>query len=154
MLALAPFRRAALAAALDSEEKRLRQPLDDLVSYGLLVRHGEWYEASHALIHTYASEKVLPGADTLRRLGAFYDAFARDQRQQGAPGYARLDGERPHIMSVLRKCVELGESDVARGLAWAIEEAIGGKVDIEIHDIPWFEGSPAQGDQDVWIARW
>ena len=41
-----------------------------------------------------------------------------------------------------------------RWLAWAIEEAVGGKVDIEIHDIPWFEGSPAQGDQDVWIARW
>jgi tetratricopeptide (TPR) repeat protein len=100
-LALAPFKREPLAAALDVAAEELRRPLDELVRYGLLTRDGDRYEVSHALAHTYARQRVdLPEA-ALVRLAGYYDALARRESAQGLAGYRRLDAIRPHLLAVL-----------------------------------------------------
>ncbi|MBN1482773.1 tetratricopeptide repeat protein [candidate division KSB1 bacterium] len=122
LLALAPFTRTVLAAALAVSEKELRRPLDELVNYGLLLHHDQWYELSHALIHTYASEKLRPAPEAVQRLTTYYNDFAREQRKKGLPGYALLDAQRGHFMQVLGRCVQMGELEAAGQLAWAVED--------------------------------
>jgi hypothetical protein len=100
LLALAPFDRAPIAAALDWSPHQLHKPLGELVSYGLLAHEGDRYEVSHALVHTYARERVEPENEALTQLAAYYDALTREQQEQGLPGYRRLDIERSHIMRV------------------------------------------------------
>jgi tetratricopeptide (TPR) repeat protein len=122
LLALAPFGRAPIAAALDLSSHQLHKPLGELVSYGLLSRSGERYEVSHALVHTYARERVEAGAAAVTRLAVYYDALAGKQRERGVPGYRRLDLERGHLMRVLRACVERGRWEEVRSLVWAVED--------------------------------
>ena len=122
LLALAPFGRAVLAAALGRQDKALRGPLDALVNYGLLLHQDQQYEVSHALVHTYAQEKVPPEGQTVQRLARYCNESARAQCEQGLEGYRRLDGERPHIVKVLKKCMVLKAWQAARDLAWAVED--------------------------------
>jgi tetratricopeptide (TPR) repeat protein len=140
LLALAPFDRDPIAAALQARNpkglisfvkrffrQKLEEPklnlhraLGELVSYGLLARSGERYEVSHALVHTYARKRVEPEDGAVARLAAYYDALAREQRERGLPGYRRLDIERSHIMRVLRTCTERDRWEAVDRLAWAL----------------------------------
>jgi hypothetical protein len=121
LLALAPFDRDPIAAALDPSDHHLHKPLGELVSYGLLSREGDRYEVSHALVHTYARKRVEPEDGTVTRLAAYYSALAREQQERGVPGYRRLDVERGHLMRVLRTCAEREEWEAVRSLVWAAE---------------------------------
>lgn len=103
--------------------------LGQLVSYGLLLRPTDRYETGHALIHTYARRRLAAPDELLIRLAGYYDALAREQRELGPPGYAVLDGERSHLLTVLERCVERGAWEAARGLVWAV----GSYLDIQGH---------------------
>jgi tetratricopeptide (TPR) repeat protein len=122
VLALAPFERAVLAAALELEPGELRGPVGELVSYGLLVREGARYAVSHALVHTYARERVAPAAEAVARLAGYYDALAEAESAKGPEGYRRLDGERGHVMRVLRAGAERERWAAVRSLVWAVED--------------------------------
>jgi tetratricopeptide (TPR) repeat protein len=122
LLALAPFGREPIAAALDVAPNRLRKPLGELVSYGLLSRNEEWYEVSHALVHTYARERVQPEDEVVTRLAAYYVALAETESEKGLPGYRRLDTERGHLMRVLGMSAERGRWEAVRSLVWAVED--------------------------------
>lgn len=102
VLAFAPVNREMLMAALPGMQ--LRRPLNELINYGLLLRDGECYTLSHALIHTYIRERCSAPMEVVERLAAFYTAFAHEQSKQKLAGYARLDAERVHIMRVLEMC--------------------------------------------------
>ena len=120
LLALAPFSRAVVQAALP--EVNTRRALGELVSYGLLLRTTERYETGHALIHTYARRRLVAPDEALIRLAEFYTKLAREQSQLGPPGYAVLDAERIHLVTVLERCVEREAWEVARSLAWGVED--------------------------------
>lgn len=100
-LALSPFSWEVVAAGLAWSERQVKEGLGELVSYGLLWRDEEKYEVSHALIHTYARESLEVAGEVLRRLGEYYEAFARRERERGLAGYWRLDEQRDHILRVL-----------------------------------------------------
>lgn len=120
LLALAKFERKPVAAALDCPIETLRKPLSELVNYGLLQRSGEYYEVTHALIYTYTRERMLPAAETLRRLVDYYTALTGEQQALGLPGYQRLTGERVHLLQVLCACADNEEWKMADRLAWAL----------------------------------
>ena len=132
LLALAPFSRDPIAAALDRSPNQLRRQMGELVSYGLLLRSASSpsggnegdlrYAVSHALMHTYARECCRPADGVAGRLAGYYDTLAREQRELGPEGYARLDFERAHLMRVLRACVEGELWEPARSLVWAVED--------------------------------
>ncbi len=123
ILALAPFDREAVAAALEAEAPTAGRALGELVDYGLLLRdEHKRYQAGHALVHTYARRRLAPPGEALGRLAAHYDGFAREQRELGLEGYARLNDERPHLMAVLETCVNREAWEAARSLAWAVED--------------------------------
>jgi hypothetical protein len=91
LLALAPFNRKPIAAALDLTSNQLRQPLGELVNYGLLLHGEERYVVSHALVHTYARECCRPADGVAGCLAGYYDALAETESVKGREGYARLD---------------------------------------------------------------
>jgi tetratricopeptide (TPR) repeat protein len=122
LLALAPFRRAPLAAALAASPNALRKPLGELVRYGLLARDEAGYTASHALVHTYARACCLPESGAIARLTTYYDALAREECAKGLVGYRRLDAERAHMMRVLASCVDRERWKAARSLVWAVRD--------------------------------
>jgi tetratricopeptide (TPR) repeat protein len=133
ILALASFDRAAVAAALEVSVPAAGRALGELVDYGLLLRGEEGrYQASHALVHTYARERLGPAIEVIERLAAHYTALTEEQSALGLEGYARLDAERPHLMAVLARCVQ-GESwQESLSLAWAIS-GHKGYLDIQGH---------------------
>jgi tetratricopeptide (TPR) repeat protein len=122
LLALSPFRREPIAAALDLSPNQLRKPLDELVNYGLLLRGGEWYEVSHALIHTYARECCPPPAEVTGRLATYYTTLAETESAKGLEGYARLDTERAHLVRALAGCVERKDWAAVRSMVWAVDD--------------------------------
>lgn len=130
MLALAPFGSESVAVALGLDERQVKKSLGELVSYGLLSRPiflpssftPHPYEVSHALIHTYAQERVQPKVETVRRLATYYTMLAEEESKKGLAGYQRLDAERAHMIRVLAACAERGEWEVVRSLVWAVED--------------------------------
>ena len=121
LLALLPFGREAVAAALDVAPAEAGRLLGELVNYGLLLREAARYQVSHALVHTYARHRMSPPADTTGRLAAYYVVLAREQSALGLAGYTALDAERPHLMAILAACVAREDWGGAGSLAWAVD---------------------------------
>ncbi len=120
LLALAPFGREVVAAALEVSAGQVSRWLGELVNYGLLLGSGRHYEVSHVLVHTYAHRRMGSG-EAVGRVAAYYNAFASEQRKLGLEGYARLDVERAHLMAVLTNCVERENWEAGRGLVWVMD---------------------------------
>ncbi len=120
LLALSPFGREVVGKALEVPAVKAGRLLGELVNYGLLLRTGSHYEVSHALVHTYAHRRMDAG-EAARRVAAYYTALAEEQSKLGLEGYARLDGERAHIMAVLAGCVEREDWEAGRSLVWAVD---------------------------------
>jgi tetratricopeptide (TPR) repeat protein len=122
LLALAPFDRKDLTAALKISELDLKRPLNELVNCGLLLRRGKYYEVSHTLVHTYAREKIIPSPELLTNLATYYAGYANKQRKKGADGYKRLDDKREHILEVLTKCINRSHWETGKFLYWEIKD--------------------------------
>ena len=103
-LALAPFEIQVVAKAMGLGFRPTRQLIGELISYGILFREGERYRVSHALIHTYASRRLRAEVEAIGRLVNYYTNLARVESEKGLAGYQRLDGERVHLMRLLRRC--------------------------------------------------
>lgn len=103
LLALSPFSREAVAAALP--DVNVVPLLNQLVAYGLLQRVGSQYEVTHALVHTYGRYQLSTDDSAPARLAAFYETLAVEQTKLGQEGYARLDLVRTHFVPVLTHCL-------------------------------------------------
>ncbi|MCB9101441.1 MAG: tetratricopeptide repeat protein [Anaerolineales bacterium] len=121
LLALNPFQIDGLAAALAVPDYEAEHILGELVSYGLLLRPTARYETGHALIHTYARRRLTAPDEVLIRLAEYYTKLAEEQSQLGPPGYAILDGERSHLVTVLERCIEREAWEAARSLVWGVD---------------------------------
>jgi tetratricopeptide (TPR) repeat protein len=119
-LALAPFDREVVTAALAVSPGQTGRWLAELVSYGLLLREDNRYAVSHALIYTYARRRLVLMNETFRRLATYYINLATEQSDLGLAGYAHLDPERTHLMSILRCCIEQKMWEAGRTLAWVV----------------------------------
>ncbi|MCB0169320.1 MAG: tetratricopeptide repeat protein, partial [Anaerolineae bacterium] len=107
LLALAPFSRAVVQAALP--EVNTRRALGELVSYGLLLRNKKYYEASHILIYAYARERLQVPDNILNRLGDYYKTFVEEQIQlSGLRSYHILKSEYMHIDAIRKQSSERG----------------------------------------------
>ena len=102
VLALAPFKKKVLSAALGSKKSRniLTRSLGELVTYGLLTRQDDCWEVSHALVHTYVKEELHPDVDVSKRILEFYLNLIL-QCKLAQKGYASIDHEHQHMMKLL-----------------------------------------------------
>ncbi len=123
LLALAPFSSEVVASALDKAPAAVKRMLGELVRYALLIKqtNGEGYAVSHRLIHTYTSHNLSLSSEVTTRLASYYNRIAGKQEQKGQAGYARLDIDRAHIMSVLAVCEKQQLWRPLVDLVWAIE---------------------------------
>ncbi len=62
-----------------------------------------------------------PPEEVVKRLAAYYDTFAREQREKGLEGYTRLDAERAHLMGVLDHCRQRRYWKSVSNPVWAAE---------------------------------
>ena len=129
VLAFLPFDSKLIAIALEIREDEAKRGLGELVDYGILQRPEIRYHVTHALIHTYARERLPPAKEALARLAEHYNAFAREKSAFGPPGFAELDSHRGHILAVQTACLKAGENAAVRKLTWAID----GYLDLQGH---------------------
>ena len=122
VLAVAPFAREPVAAALDVEADELRKPFRELTGYALLVRSDDRYTLSHALVGTFARENHPPPDPAVERLAVFFTAFAEKHSKHGPEGYARLDTDRPLILQTLTACHARNLWEPVGKLVWAIHD--------------------------------
>ncbi len=121
LLALQPFDGAVIAAAFDCPLFEAEDRLGQLVSFGLLLRPVCRYEVSHALIHTYARDRLQPEIDEVGRLGTYFTELAKNESKNRLKGYVRLNEDRDHIMAVLAVCGERQKWQAAINLAQAVD---------------------------------
>ncbi len=119
-LSLAPFRYEVVAAIVDSDDSKLRHGFDDLIRRGLLLRHKGRFQVGHALIRTYAKERMKT-KNFAEALGHFYIALNNEQRELGLAGYERLRAELPHVMHLLSTLQVNGKWHVVNQLVWSIQ---------------------------------
>ncbi|WP_417910767.1 tetratricopeptide repeat protein [Candidatus Electronema sp. PJ] len=120
-LAFAPIAREPVAAILDSDERRARAALNELVNYGLLEKREERWQISHALVHTYARSELVLSRERLAWLAIYYIDFCRTQSEAGLTGYACLDKERAHCLRLIESCLASGLWQRVQGLVRAVD---------------------------------
>jgi len=142
LLALAPFDQAVVVEALNTEanpgllstmRKIFKQQADEkvpnvsiaireLVDYGLLEMVEKRYQISHPLIHAYAQEHLPQPVQATKRLATFFVSHVWEQSKLGPEGYALLEIDRPHLMTLLTECLEAEDWEAAYSLATAVED--------------------------------
>ncbi len=120
ILAIEPFNPELIAIALEITEQEANRILGVLVDYGLLIRPNFSYQVTHALIHTFAREKLVPRNSALVRLAYHYYDFVITQSSIGLSGYSNLDDHLAHILAVQSACLEASEWKAVYNLAWAM----------------------------------
>ena len=105
-LALAPFSTAIIKKALQFSIGTWKSALRQLIGYGLVLHTSKRYELAHALVHTYARERLDVKAEVFERLTTYYNHLVTEQSALEARGYKRLDAEFNHIMRLLENCVK------------------------------------------------
>ncbi|MGH8475884.1 MAG: NB-ARC domain-containing protein [Methylococcales bacterium] len=106
--ALAPFDSTVISEALGIPVYAAEDRLGQLVNWGFLNIGDTRYQVTHALIHSYARERLVPDDESLRRLIVYSLALIRTETGKGAPGYRRLDQERAHLLYLIGVCMEQG----------------------------------------------
>lgn len=96
----------------------MRHALGELVNMGLLSRPNGDYVVSHALIHTYARERLPAPQAHIQQIAAYYVTFLAEHVNE----FEQLDLLRPHVMNLLSICVEQARWDDVNMLAWPMEE--------------------------------
>ncbi|MDH3379535.1 MAG: tetratricopeptide repeat protein, partial [Gammaproteobacteria bacterium] len=122
LLSIEPFNRAVIVAALELSTREIHQSFWELVNHSILERPENHYQVAHALVHTYARERMVAPYEALPRLASYYTKLTEEQSKQDASGFARLDTERAHIMTILAKCIDQENWEATRSLAWAIDK--------------------------------
>lgn len=121
ILALAPFPRDLLAAALDMEPDATRGPLGELVDYGLLQRVEEGWQVSHVLVLTYAARRQPASDELLQHLVDYFGDIWRGSAQDNDEGRARMPALRPHVMAVLEALQAQAMWDEVSALSWTVQ---------------------------------
>ena len=131
VLAPAPFEWEAVRMGLGWDEMRAEQALRVLVGFGLLGKCGRAYQASHALVHTYARQRLAVPSGSLARLARHYGSLVRLTRHykrlaeaahiQTAGGWKRVDAALPHVMRLIELLQEQGEWRRVNDLAMTVD---------------------------------
>ncbi|MEM7032928.1 MAG: tetratricopeptide repeat protein, partial [Chloroflexota bacterium] len=126
ILALAPFSPEVMVAATELSEAEIEDALEGLQDYGLLLKEGDHYhnryQISHALIHTYANERLSADSTMFKRLVGYYAKLIEDESQDKLKGFQRLDMERSHIIQLISEGCKRQDWHGIRKLVWATQE--------------------------------
>ena len=100
ILALSPLRLDSIADAINISPVSARRRMGELVNYGILLRQGERYVVSHALVHTYARQHLPPEKKIIGRTIEYTINFVTDNENN----FTRLNEIRPHVLALLDFC--------------------------------------------------
>ena len=120
-LAFAPFTSKVLTDTLHLSSGNVRRALRQLTDYGLLLRTGETYLVSHALIHAYTRTHYPLSEELTERLAAHYQHLLEEQSLREAAGFIILAQEQPHIMATFDACQIHAHQQAVLALLWSAE---------------------------------
>ncbi len=129
-LAFAPFAKKTIEKISELPELFFRKAFQQLIEYGLFSYNKEQklYEVTHRLIHTYAHDYLIVGAEARKvelmdKLADWYTTlFTEPESTKGFDGgYHRLlDIERKHMVNLIEEYKKLGKWEMVRKLVGAI----------------------------------
>ena len=122
ILALEPFDSRLIQVSLSMKPREANRSLGELVNCGILQRPAAQYQVTHALIRTYARERLFPKRSSLSRLAGYYFTFVGTHCGLGLSGYACLESHRAHVLALQSACFDASEWRSVRALAWAMRE--------------------------------
>jgi tetratricopeptide (TPR) repeat protein len=122
ILALEPFDSKLIQVALSMKPREANRSLGELANCGILQRPTAQYQVTHALIRTYARERLVPKRSSLSRLARYYFTFVRTQCGLGLSGYTCLDSHRAHVLTLQSACFDASEWKSVSVLAWAMRD--------------------------------
>ena len=104
----------AIADGMEVDVNAARRALGELAGLGLARRIGELWAVGHALVRTYAGQKVIPPQDALERLANGFAQMAFTANQTGYP--ADFRGLPVHVFALAERAEAAGLQ--ASGVLW------------------------------------
>ena len=109
-----PERSPASSVSRAEPSRSRRAALGELAGLGLARRSGELWAVGHALVRTYAGQKVVPPQDALERLANGFALMAYTANQTGYP--ADFRGLPVHVFALAERAEAAGLQ--ASGVLW------------------------------------
>ena len=122
VLAPTSFTAETVAASLGWRIRDAQSALGELVIWGILRREQGRYQAYHLLIYEYAQQYFPTTQSIVQQLAKYFIRLLQDQNQRRQKDFTRLDMERSHIITVLDKCMEQTEWEIAYWMALYADE--------------------------------
>lgn len=114
-LALLPFGQDPLTAVV--ERRALREALNQLNRYGLVMRSKGEIQLTHALIHRYARQRLPLERENFLQMARYFLHFIQTESKKSLAGFQNLHPYRPHIMVVLKHCMVQSDWELANQIA-------------------------------------
>lgn len=123
-LALAPITLSVVTIALTHafDLNQIKRGIRQLTNYSLLNRDGDVYEISHALIYSYARQRLEDKVTMMDFFGLinYYQPFIYENSEQNIDGFDKVEKERNHITELLDNCIKHEQIGCAADLAIAV----------------------------------
>lgn len=113
-----------LTAGSSWKETAIRQPLEQLVDYGLVTVHNNLYKVRHRLIHSYVRDHLFVSDDAIVRMATHYAKLIHYREGKKRYSYSTLFKLHPHVIEILSACAKRKLWDVAADLAHVIDASI------------------------------
>lgn len=107
LFGMAPIYEGTLIFATRGKDNEARQWLGELIKYGFLRREGNYYIVYHALIYTYARERITASPDALKYLAGYFRLFTTLEPPSDYPeedkqqGIEMLEAELKHLLPIM-----------------------------------------------------
>jgi len=118
-LAMKPVPLAALEEVLELSAEQSKKAIQSLINFGLIQVNTDHYEFNHALIHTYAHEKIVLPDLLFTRLLNWYKKFAEEETEKGQQGYSVLDTQQAHLLYLIEQAHQRQQWQAVIDLVWA-----------------------------------
>ena len=112
ILDFASFSKDVIQAALP--DVNIKNPINELMDYGLLKSVSERLIISHAQIHNYARNNHKPNNEIVEKLANYYSEIE-------PKSYGLIDLERVHIFRIMEECKEREIWQKVIDLVWMVQ---------------------------------
>jgi len=118
-LAMKPVPLVVLEEVLELSAEQSKKAIQSLINFGLIQVNTDHYEFNHALIHTYAHEKIVLPDLLFTRLLNWYKKFAEEETEKGQQGYSVLDTQQAHLLYLIEQAHQRQQWQAVIDLVWA-----------------------------------
>ena len=117
-LAFASFNRSLIEEVLS--KKNIKERLNELINYGLLMKSEGRYIISHSLIYKYIKMNHRPDSERFYKIVNYYKNFIEETKNRKFEGYKKLNKELIHILNIIDNCKRSKKYQDVKDFTWII----------------------------------